>query len=407
MIYIDREYLYKRSLFILLLIVIGWIFLFYSPPDIDKKLIEKNDSYFYGVCEEYSSFNPKKIVIHSVTDIDGDLICDKAIVYRDTKSDIDCVEPRIGNILKINGSSEVFCEPGNPGQFNELSYYTSLGFQAKIFASKISVVDDNKDVVADLMNEIRTGLVFILYKYLPEDVAGTVAAITVGEKSGLEERTKELYRQSGIAHILAISGLHISLVGYGLFMFLRRFLFHKKVAAFLSGGLVFFYGLMTGFSLSARRAVVMMIVLLISNIIEKKYDSLNSLALAALIELCLHPLSLYQSAFWFSYGTVFGIIVFVKAFERLEPEEDRPILRALFRMSAGSVGVFVVTLPIVVQSYHEVPVYGVFANVLLLPMLSFLLGGGLLAAVVAAVPGGGEFLFGGVFFGAKLYQVVT
>ncbi len=151
----------------------------------------------------------------------------------------------------------------------------------------------------------------------------------------------------------------------------------------------------------------MMIIYLVSKVIFQRYDRLNSLALAAAIELITHPMSLFQSAFLFSYGTVFGIIVFVSAFEKIDPGRDKSVVRILYKAVAGSVGVTIITLPITIWSYHEFSLYGVIANILLLPLLSFLLGGSIVFGMIAfVVPDVGKKLFGSVHYILKFFDWV-
>ena len=389
--------------------IIAYIFFFYDPPHIDAGAVEKKNSVFYGICEEFSVVNSKKIIIKNVTDEYGNYICDKAIVYADTRSENNVFDTKIhiGNTLKLIGTSECFAKPGNPGQFNEYEYYLSLGIDVKIFASQMSIASDETDLISETLFRIRAGFVRMLFDMLPEDKAGMVAAITVGEKSFVESETKELYRLSGMAHVLAISGLHISVLCYGVFFFLKRYVLDMRSAAVVTGVVTFFYGLMTGFSLSARRAVVMMIIYLVSKVIFQRYDRLNSLALAAVIELITHPMSLFQSAFLYSYGTVLGIIVFVSAFENLDPGKENSVTRILYKAVSGSVGVTIITLPITIWSYHEFSLYGVIANILLLPLLSFLLGGSIVFGTIAfVVPDAGRVLFGSVYYILEFFDRV-
>ena len=127
--------------------IIAYIFFFYDPPHIDAGAVEKKNSVFYGICEEFSVVNSKKIIIKNVTDEYGNYICDKAIVYADTRSENNVFDTKIhiGNTLKLIGKSECFAKPGNPGQFNEYEYYLSLGIDVKIFASQMSIASDETD----------------------------------------------------------------------------------------------------------------------------------------------------------------------------------------------------------------------------------------------------------------------
>ena len=124
-----------------------------------------------------------------------------------------------------------------------------------------------------------------------------LSGILLGDKSGLEPETKELYQKNGIAHLLAVSGLHVSFIGLMLYRLMR-----KAGAPFLTGALVgtlilFPYAVMTGFSVSAKRAVLMYLIRMGAEVSGRVYDLLTSLAVSAAILLGAHPRSVYDVGF--------------------------------------------------------------------------------------------------------------
>ena len=396
------EYIFKRAVCIVLLMLVGWIFFFYDPPDMASEAYEDKNITLYGVVDDISGVGDKeKIIAKDVVDSDNNRFCNKIIIYSDKLPE----DLGIGNVIKFVGATEGFEVPSNPGQFNELKYYSSLGIQARMFATVISVVDNDTDIFAETIRNIRNRYVELLYLALPEEQAGTVAAIVVGEKSGLDTSVKELYRENGFAHVLAISGLHISLIGAGLFYILRRYFMPMRLAAVVSGIVLFLYGVMIGFPVSTRRAIVMMIIMLGARIIGERYDRLNSLALAAIVELLIHPQALYESGFLLSYGTVLGIALFMGNFERLVISEKGSFKNAIWDIVSGSLGISLITLPIIINSYHEVPVFSVVVNIVLLPFLSLLLGGAILAGCLGIVSVSiSSFFFGIVYYILFFYQ---
>ncbi|MFR0847912.1 MAG: ComEC/Rec2 family competence protein [Eubacterium sp.] len=145
---------------------------------------------------------------------------------------------------------------------------------------------------------------------LPVQTAGVLWAMLLAEKSGLDDTVKELYTKGGIGHILAISGLHISLIGAGLFFFFRKYIMPMRAAAVLVIFLLLLYGQLTGFSISTARAVTMMILMLTARILGERYDTLNALAccgtagnFSAITEAFVPGIP-----FFISYGTILGII---------------------------------------------------------------------------------------------------
>ncbi|MBR6228407.1 MAG: DNA internalization-related competence protein ComEC/Rec2 [Eubacterium sp.] len=401
----------KRPLCVLLVLLTAGILLFYhgdsrgpDPMDIDEVTLvgeicdlsgmDDNLSLMIGdVLTETGESLPNKVKVYAGKQYGRD---EKACSFRDLN---------IGSVVRLSGSLEGFRRPGNPGQFDEYAYNQSQGIEARMFAKEVSVVRDNPDRIAMGLYHIRSFFYHIFFELLPEKEAGILAAMVLGEKSGLEEETKELFRENGIAHILAISGLHISLIGMGLFAFLRKFIMPMSWAVLVTGIVLFLYGLLIGFPLATRRAVIMTLLVLMARLLGERYDRLNALALAAIVELVTHPASLGQSGFLLSYGTVLGIILFVGELERISIGKKDSVGDKLLRVSAGSIGVFLVTLPILVQCYHEVAVFSVPVNVVLLPLMSYLLGVALLGGGAAFVSVTiGRFFLGTAFGILTLYQ---
>ncbi len=130
-----------------------------------------------------------------------------------------------------------------------------------------------------------------------ERTAGLLKSMILGDKSSLDAEIKELYQENGIAHVLAISGLHVSLLGLGLYRLLRRGTGHFLLAGIPTIVLLLAYGYLTGTSVSTVRAVVMCVLFILAEILGRTYDMLTGLALSGLLITVLMPLQLRQSAF--------------------------------------------------------------------------------------------------------------
>ena len=119
----------------------------------------------------------------------------------------------------------------------------------------------------------------------------------LGEKSNLEEERKLRYQMAGMIHILAISGLHISILGMGLFSFLKKAGLGNGGAGFLALFIMLQYGMLTGGSISAMRSVCMFVLAVGAKITGRIYDLLTALALSAILLLLDAPACLYSSSF--------------------------------------------------------------------------------------------------------------
>ena len=403
----------RRPLCVILVLTVLWIICFYDPPVADTGPPDGDKVRLIASVEEmYINGDKNELTVSDVVTETGKKYCDRLKLYGgdnkySKREDQSLPDLKIGNTISFFGTVKSFREPGNPGQFNELSYYRSMGIDARFFVSDLKVIDDSYDMIAMALYDIRSLFRDAFYEVLPEKEAGIITAMVLGEKQGLSDDVKELYQENGIAHILAISGLHISMIGFGLFWILRKTVFALKPAAVVTGMMLFLYGQLTGFPLATRRAFIMTVIYLIGKIIGERFDRLNALAFAAVVELILHPMSLYQSGFLLSYGTVLGIILFVSEFEKIRIGGDKSIRQALFNIISGSLGVSLVTLPVIVQSYHEVPVFSVVVNALLLPLMSLMLGMSLLGGVIyPLIVICSKFVFGIVYYILQVYNTV-
>ena len=207
--------------------------------------------------------------------------------------------------------------------------------------------------------------------------AGIFQAMILGERGNLDAETKMQYEMAGIMHILAISGLHISFVGMGFFRLLKKAGAGNGVAGAVSAFLIYAYGIVTGGSVSAMRAVGMFLVLVGAGIAGRSYDLLSAMALSAIVLLLDAPAYLYNVSFLLSFGAVIGI-------GALTPEicSLLNLKKRTAKSLAGSVIVWLMTLPIALRAYGEVSLAGVILNLLVLPTSGIVLASGIFALPV-------------------------
>ena len=148
---------------------------------------------------------------------------------------------QIGNEIQVTGEAESFEQAGDPGQFDARSYYEAMQVDARVFVSHIQILNVSYNPVKQLLYEWRAKAMQQLTAAMGERDAGLLGAMILGDKSQLDSEVKELYQQTGVAHMLAISGLHISLLGMVLFEWLRKHLIPMKMAAIVSLVLLIFY----------------------------------------------------------------------------------------------------------------------------------------------------------------------
>ncbi len=301
-------------------------------------------------------------------------------------------EPELGSRVRVQGKFSSFEKASNPGQFDARSYYQILKISYRLNQARILSKTEKFQPFLEKLYQLRGFLSGKLSEALPKEEASVMQTMLLGEKGGMDKELKELYQRNGIAHILAISGLHISMLGMGLYRLLRRCGVPMKVSAVAAMGFLFLYGMMTGFSVSSLRAILMFSLRMISILAERTYDMLTAASLAAVGILSTQPLYLYHSGFGFSFGCVFGIGLLLpgltpqkeeQSFVKkgrivVQPSRGKAIWEQMVKGMAGALAMALITLPLNLWYYYQFPVYSILLNLLVIPLMSFLMGAGLL-----------------------------
>lgn len=298
-----------------------------------------------------------------------------------------------GNKIRVYGKLNVAREASNPGQFDAFRYYAGQGVYATVRAVKTEVMDDSVFYFTQTMYQCREWIKEIFSKLYQEKEAGILTAMLVGDKTLLPEEVKELYQRSGISHILAISGLHISLLAMGLYRLLLRFGIPLAMRLFVAAVFLLFYVLFTGGSTSAWRATLMCLTLLLSYAVRRSYDTISALAAAAILVTALSPLELKNAGFLLSFGAVLGVVAAKEietAARRWRKEQQKKHQKRLNFSAAGNALLYsgmitCITTPISLTFFYEFSPYGVLLNLLVLPFVSIILVGGLCSLAIAIV----------------------
>ena len=277
-------------------------------------------------------------------------------------------EVSIGSNVCIYGKISVFDKASNPGEYDSRRYYISKGYLFKAFSCELKKTDSKKKPAADLAFEVSQKTGELLDKSLCEKDAGMMKAVLLADKSDLDSEVKNLYKDAGASHLLAISGLHITMFAAFILFILKRTPFNLKAAYSITIIILILYGYIIGFSPSASRAIVMFTILSIGKMIGKSYDSLTALAVASLITVIIKPLYVLQSGFIMSYLAIVGISVVLPAFETYGKRNPK-ILSSFFM----SISVTMTTLPVVINSYYKIPLYAPLLNIILVPGMTVLL----------------------------------
>ena len=275
---------------------------------------------------------------------------------------------KIGQQILLAGKYTPWEEPSNPGQFNSGKYYCSQGILGQFRKCIIVKQSESYSKFREGMWNLRQKTNVFLRSELGEEDGALLTAMILGEKSGLKEEDKSLYQRNGISHILAISGLHLMLLGMGVFRVLKVILRGDKQGAVAGIIIMSCYCVFTGNSVSTIRATIMFALSLSAKILGRSYDSLSALGLAAIIQLFFNPYVLNNSGFLLSFLAVIGVTFLAPRLQEILGAKSK-ITKSLCISIASTI----TTLPVLLCNYGTYPWYSIFLNLLILPAMSVLL----------------------------------
>ena len=331
---------------------------------------------------------------------------------------------KIGQQIILEGTFSHFATATNPGEFDVQRYYAAKGIGGRVRQSQILAVGEKYSFLREKLYGFRQVLHDRLAEVFPAKEASVMQTLLLGEKEELDAEVKALYQKNGIAHILSISGLHITLLGMGVYRLLKRLGLPVRAAAVGGAMLLLIYGVMVGMSVSASRAIGMYLLQMLGIFVGRTYDMLTGLGLMALLLVLQEPERLCDVSFLMSFGAVLGICILTpvlsgdgrerdadeelevkgisawlrtvadifgdSAYERNKYREGwrkvayEGIQRMVSTVKGGfaaSVGVILFTLPVQLWFFYEIPVYSVLLNLLVLPFMSVVVAGGILSLI--------------------------
>lgn len=344
-------------------------------------------------------------------------------------------EVKAGNIICCEGILKEWEEAGNPGQFNAREYYKQQDIFYHFQGNSLRFLSRKSHRLQNLLYRIRDSMAAVYRTSLSEKEAGIICAVILGDKTLLDDEIKTLYQENGISHILAISGLHITILCTLVCRLLRQLPLARRTTAAVVILILLLYGRMTDFGISTSRAVIMMILFQASGCLGRTYDMPSAIACSAVLILLQRPFAIFSCSFQLSFGAVAGIAFLYpqlrllclgghwrqkraglrqKRWEKEICKNHRYgpgfvfLSRTLYQirdMLLISTAVQISLLPLLLWFFYEIPVYSIILNLLVIPLSSVLVGFAFLGGLCGCFcPLAGEFLLGGVYYVLRLYE---
>lgn len=323
-----------------------------------------------------------------------------------------------GDIVHVSGYVMAFDSTHNEGEFDSRKYYRSIGILYKVRADGLTVISRNTNQLIKAVNQIKTKIKQTYETMLENTDAGIITSIVLGDKSNLDPDIKQLYQKNGIAHLLAISGVHISIIGMGIYKLLRRLGVYFFGSAVVSSVLILAYGLMTGNQVSSLRAISMFIICVTAEVLGRTYDCLSALSCASIMILWQNPYSLENTGFLLSFSAITGIsvinpvlnLMYQKYIKGLPEKKDTVVKffkKYLLKALIMSLSINLATLPVIMSCYYEIPTYSFILNIIVIPLMSLVM----ISSIIGGITGilsvtAGTFVMGITHFILTFYEKI-
>ena len=336
----------------------------------------------------------------------NDLHFQKLILYlpKESTGEGSMPLPLPGQICSVKGHFLELSPATNEGEFSLPSYYKGEGISGVFQAKTIELVRGESSPFAKELFTLKQSLGNRIDALFPEETAGFLKSLFLGERSGITLSEKSLYQSAGISHILAISGLHLSLLGGFFYRLLRKTKLSSLLSSLITSFFLFSYFLFTGSSHSAFRALFMLFLRFAAIQLGKGKDLLSQLSFALLFLLWLNPLSLYSIGMQCSFFTLFVFFLLEERPGKAVRKKKEKALSKICKKHAlgfskhpslllklpaylsklipcllstlphrlqGSFLFYLALLPLFSLTQFSFPLYAPLLNLLLLPLLPF------------------------------------
>lgn len=254
------------------------------------------------------------------------------------------------------------------GEYGLTFNYAAKNITCSGYASEANIEIVDKELSLNLSDKVKHKVEEIVSKSLDSEYQGLALGMLFGDKTTLDAEIAQDFSMVGIAHLLAVSGLHVGFL-LAILLFICKICKLKGVPKFIIiSALLVFYAYLCGFSTSVVRATIMCICMLYAGCRNKRYDSLNALAISAIINILVNPVGLTTVGFRLSYMAVLSIILLAKPLTKLFSKVFKPkMANTIATMLAVQVG----TCGVLISAFKNITLVAIVANFVCIPVASF------------------------------------
>jgi len=291
-----------------------------------------------------------------------------------------------GREISVSGKLNLPAGRRNPGGFNYREYLAQSGISATIYARQENVEIGERrktNVLVKLGHFLKNRIVSVINKSLPEQQAGLLNGMLIGSREGLTKEVQQVFSDSGLSHIMAVSGANVAFIVFPLLFLLRKLHIKQIIANITTIFVLVIFVFITDFEPSVLRAVIMAIVILTGQILRRESDVLTSIAFAALVLLLYNPYSLFNIGFQLSFAATISLVLFYRNIKSLFSTKFIPegLTDALSVTLAAQIGV----LPITVYYFNKFSLVSILSNLLVAPVIEAITILGSIMAIIGQV----------------------
>lgn len=313
----------------------------------------------------------------------------KLYLYIGKRAAVDSIPP--GALLQLDGDIGQVPSSGNPAAFDYKRYslYQGITHQQFLRGKDLHMVGvDPPGWVRGFLPALQQRVLKIVRTWIPgRREAGLAAALLIGYKQDLDPDLVSDYTDTGLAHVIAISGMHLALI-YWLLMMVFRPLGKRRgfriIAPALTITCLWIFTLLAGAQPSVLRSAVMFTCIITGRTISRNQTIYNSLAASAFILLCYNPFWLWDLGFQLSYAAVLSLLIFMKPVSQWFIFSNR-LVHITWNAMAVSIAAQVLTTPLSIYHFHQFPNYFLLSNLVAVPLSTVILFGEIILCAVSFV----------------------
>ncbi len=314
--------------------------------------------------------------------------------------------PEVGSKMRVFCSLEPFHLPTNPHEYasdlklQSTTHTEATGYIHSRFDYYI-LSTPSQNVLSQLehvLQNVHQSLLGLLDTAIPEgNGRGFVEAVVLGDRSDMDKETLNDFTTSGVAHILAVSGFNVAIIALVVAQLLRLFgIYWLRTRISITMLMVLLYSAIVGFQPSVIRALLMIELYLLAQLLERKADPLNIVMSAAAINLLFRPNDLFDVGFQLSYAGVLGMILIAPRIRWLlltgtethaptQTPPKHPQLQKTLEASALSIGASLASYPVIAAHFYRISFIGLLANIPLIPLSAIITALGFLLLPITTI----------------------